>query len=175
MIPVYGICGNSGEGKTRLVSMLLAEAKQQRWNSRGVFCPAVFEDGIKIAIDVCLIPGLQTRNLARLANSGDTDIIGKWKMNQESIAWVRAYLLDLQPADLWIVDEIGPYEIVQGKGWADIQPLLAELPAKKVLVTFRPSLLPWFQERFPKINITRAGHAESEAALLKSLFRQDRD
>ncbi len=174
MIPVYGICGNSGEGKTRLVSMLLAEAKQQRWNSREVFALLFLRMGLKSSRRLP-DPGLQTRNLARLANSGDTDIIGKWKMNQESIAWVRAYLLDLQPADLWIVDEIGPYEIVQGKGWADILPLLAELPAKKVLVTFRPSLLPWFQERFPKINITRAGHAESEAALLKSLFRQDRD
>jgi nucleoside-triphosphatase THEP1 len=76
-------------------------------------------------------PGLQTRNLARLANSRDTDIIGKWKMNKESIAWVRAYLLDLQPADLWIVDEIGPYEIVQGKGWADILPCWRKLPAKR--------------------------------------------
>ncbi len=175
MIPVYGICGNSGEGKTRLVSAVLAAAKQHNRSTRGVFCPAVFKGGSKIAIKVRLVPGMQSRILMRLAQPGDAHVFGKWNMDLESIAWAREYLLDLQPADLWVIDEIGPLETELGQGWAEILPLLPVLPAKTVLVSFRSSLLPWFQERFPKINITRAGHAESEAALLKSLFRQDRD
>jgi hypothetical protein len=74
---------------------------------------------------------------------------------------------------LWIIDEIGPLEIVNGQGWADILPLIPGLPAKKVLVTFRKTLLPWFQTRYPEIDITRAGDAEAENLLIESLFRND--
>ena len=170
---LYGICGDSGQGKTRLVSRVLAEAQRLGWRCRGVFSPAVFEDGLKIGIGVKLLPGMQTRVLARLATAGDTQVFGKWKLNLESIAWARAHLLDLQPADLWIIDEIGPLEIVNGQGWADILPLIPGLPAKKVLVTFRKTLSPWFQAHYPEIYITHAGDAEAENLLIESLFRND--
>lgn len=69
---LYGICGDSGQGKTRLVSRVLAEAQRLGWRCRGVFSPAVFEDGLKIGIGVKLLPGMQTRVLARLATAEDT-------------------------------------------------------------------------------------------------------
>ncbi len=153
MIPIYGICGDSGEGKTRLVSAVLAATKQHNRSTRGVFCPAVFKGGSKIAIEVRLVPGLQSRILMRLAQPGDAHVFGKWNMDLESIAWAREYLLDLQPADLWVIDEIGPSRLYKVKA-GQILPLLAELPAKKVLVSFRSSLRLWFLQHYPGINIT---------------------
>ena len=170
MIPIYGICGESGEGKTRLVSTVLAAAKQRRWSTRGIFCPAVFEGGVKTAIEVCLIPGMQSRILMRLAQPGDTQVFGKWKLDLENISWARKYLLDLQPADLWIIDEIGPLETEFGQGWADILPMLTVLPTKKALVSFRPRLLAWFLEHIPGIIIITPGQADAEVVLVKSLF-----
>lgn len=170
MIPIYGICGDSGEGKTRLVSAVLAATKQHNRSTRGVFCPAVFKGGSKIAIEVRLVPGMQSRILMRLAQPGDAHVFGKWNMDLESIAWAREYLLDLQPADLWVIDEIGPLETELGQGWAEILPLLPVLPAKKVLVSFRSSLRLWFLQHYPGINITSPGQPEAEAALIESLF-----
>lgn len=171
MIPIYGICGTSGEGKTRLVSAVLAEASRQRWSTRGVYCPAVFEGNMKTAIAVRLIPGTESRILMRLAQPGDSQVFGQWNLDLESIAWARTYLLDFQPADIWIIDEIGPLEIIYGQGWAEILPYLPLLPARKVLVSFRSSLQPWFLEHYPGITITTAGQPDAEAALLQSLFR----
>lgn len=170
MTSILAICGNSGEGKTKLASLAFTQATKRKWSCRGVFCPAVFEDGQKKAIDVCLIPTMQNRTLAQLAGPGDEHVFGKWNMNLESIAWARDYLLDIQAADLWIVDEIGPYEIERGQGWAEILPLLPQLPAKKVLITFRPKLLPWFLEHYPMLRVFHLSKPNAETSLINSLF-----
>jgi len=167
---IYGICGDSGEGKTQLVSAVLSEAVRQGWSTRGVFCPAVFENGDKTAIEVRLVPNMQSKIMMRLAQPGDNHVFGRWNLNLESIAWAREHLLDLQPADLWIIDEIGPLETELGQGWADILPLLPEIPAKKVLVTFRSRLLPWFVEHYPGIEVTKPGQPDAVVAVFKSLF-----
>ena len=103
------------------------------------------------------------------------NVVGKWCMNQENIAWANKYLLDMQSADLWIVDEIGPYETEQGLGWADILPLLPDLPARKVLVTFRTSLLPWFLEHYPTISVVHLGESNPEATLMDALFSTNQE
>ena len=175
MAYIYAICVDSGSGKTTLVGKVLAAAKTRRWTCRGIYCPAVFEAGSKTGIEVCLIPGMQKKALARLAQPGDENVVGKWCMNQENIAWANKYLLDMQSADLWIVDEIGPYETEQGLGWADILPLLPDLPARKVLVTFRTSLLPWFLEHYPTISVVHLGESNPEATLMDALFSTNQE
>ena len=72
---LYGICGDSGQGKTRLVSRVLAEAQRLGWRCRGVFSPAVFEDGLKIGIGVKLLreckPGFWRCSTPRFSVNGN--------------------------------------------------------------------------------------------------------
>lgn len=50
-----------------------------------------------------------------------------------------------------IIDEIGPYEVEKGLGWAAILPLLGNLPSKVTLITYRPSLITYFSRHYPNI------------------------
>ena len=163
MSQLIGIYGSSGCGKTRFVEELVRQVTERGFNCRGVCSPAIFEEGLKTGITVQLIPGGENRQLARLAQAGDGQVFGKWHMFPETMTWALEYLKTDVYSDLWVIDEIGPYEVEKGLGWAAILPRLGNLPSKVTLITYRQSLITYFRKHYPSIlafDLEQAGATE---------------
>ena len=153
MSQLVGLYGPSGCGKTRFVEALVNRLALQGYSCRGVCSPAVFADDLKIGIQAKLIPSGEQRPLAKLAKGGEPNLFGKWQMFPEALAWALAYLQEEQACDVYVIDELGPYEVEQGLGWAALLPRLELLPATVTLITFRPSLQAYFSSRYPQANM----------------------
>jgi len=163
MSHLIGIYGSSGCGKTRFVEELVRRITERGFSCKGVCSPAIFEAGVKIGITAQLIPSGESRQLAHLAQAGDIHVFGKWRMFPETMTWALAYLQADVYCDLWVIDEIGPYEVEKGLGWAAILPRLGNLPSKVTLITYRPSLITYFRKHYPSIlafDLEQAGAAE---------------
>jgi len=173
MSQLVGIYGASGCGKTRFVEALIKHISDSGFSSRGVCSPAIFEEGVKTGIAAQLIPGGESRQLARLAQAGDIHVFGKWRMFPETMAWALDYLQAKSYSDLWVIDELGPYEVEQGLGWAAILPRLGNIPSKVTLITYRPSLQTYFGKRYPGMiafDLEQAGAAEKATREIDDLL-----
>jgi len=173
MSQLVGIYGSSGCGKTRFVEELVRRLSEEGFSCKGVFSPAIFEADVKIGIAAQLIPSGERRQLARLARAGDGQVFGKWRMFPETMAWALEYLQTDVYSDLWVVDELGPYEVEQGLGWAAILPRLGNIPSKVTLITYRPSLQTYFGKRYPGMiafDLEQAGAAEKATREIDDLL-----
>ena len=173
MSQLVGIYGSSGCGKTRFVEEIVRQVTDRGFNCRGVCSPAIFEESLKTGITSQLIPGNENQQLARLAQAGDEQIFGKWHMFPETMTWALEYLQKDVYSDLWIIDEIGPYEVEKGLGWAAILPRLGNLPSKVTLITYRPSLITYFSRHYPNIlafDLEQAGAAEKATRKIEELL-----
>ena len=173
MSQLVGIYGSSGCGKTRFVEEIVRQVTDRGFNCRGVFSPAILEEGVKTGIAAQLIPNGERRQLARLAQAGDIHVFGKWRMFPETMTWALEYLQTDVYSDLWVVDELGPYEVEQGLGWAAILPRLGNIPSKVTLITYRPSLQTYFGKRYPGMiafDLEQAGAAEKATREIDDLL-----
>ena len=173
MSQLVGIYGSSGCGKTRFVEEIVRQVTDRGFNCRGVSSPAIFEEGLKTGITAQLIPSGESRQLAHLAQAGDGQVFGKWHMFAETMSWALEYLQKDVYSDLWIIDEIGPYEVEKGLGWAAILPRLGNLPSKVTLITYRPSLITYFSRHYPNIlafDLEQAGAAEKATRKIEELL-----
>ncbi|MFZ3070753.1 MAG: nucleoside-triphosphatase [Anaerolineaceae bacterium] len=148
---IVGIHGTSGCGKTWLVEQVIERLSKKGFSCQGIYSPGQFENGVKTGIYTRLIPDGETRILAQLALPGDAEVLGKWKMFPETVEWAKAYLSKPITADLWIIDEIGPYEIGEDKGWASVLADLHTRPFLSALITYRPGFSDYFAENYPGI------------------------
>lgn len=79
--------------------------------------------------------------------------LGHWLFSSASLAWGNDFLANSLPADLFIVDEIGPLELVRGKGWTNALQALRSQKYRLALVVIRPSLLEPAQALFPEAEV----------------------
>jgi hypothetical protein len=173
MSQLIGIYGSSGCGKTRFVEELVRRITERGFSCKGVCSPAIFEADVKIGITAQVIPSGESRQLAHLAQAGDIHVFGKWRMFPETMAWALEYLQAESYCDLWVIDELGPYEVDQGLGWAAMLPHLGDLPSKVTLITYRPSLHTYFRKRYPSIlefDLEQAGAANKAAQKIEALL-----
>ncbi len=62
-------------------------------------------------------------------------------MDEAALARSDAALASAVPADLLVIDELGPMELVMGRGWRSALPLLRGGAYRVALVVVRPSLV----------------------------------
>jgi len=89
------------------------------------------------------------------------------------MAWALDYLQANSYSDLLVIDELGPYEVEQGLGWAAILPRLGNIPSKVTLITYRPSLQTYFGKRYPGMiafDLEQAGAAEKATREIDDLL-----
>ena len=73
----------------------------------------------------------------------------RWLLSEAALDWCNAFLSEACPADLLIVDEVGPVELIHKRGaLAGVRCALAG-PYGVAVVVVRPWLVPRFQELFP--------------------------
>ncbi len=101
------------------------------------------------------------------------EIIGKWQIYPEAFEWINQKLKDVHDCQAFFCDEIGPFEVLQGKGWIQALEILDERRFVLSLITFRPSLRQFFEQRYPDMiiyDINDVDCSESVITQIKHLF-----
>ncbi|GAB4480441.1 MAG: hypothetical protein Kow0088_22030 [Anaerolineales bacterium] len=144
---IWLIVGDSGSGKTTFCQGLIAACRERRLNVRGVICPARFEASKKVGIDVLDLTtgerhklGWQKAFAAESRFSPAPIMIGEWLLDPQVIQWGNLVLQQSVPCDVLVIDELGPLEFIEGKGWQEALRVLESGAYRLGLVTVRESL-----------------------------------
>jgi iron complex transport system ATP-binding protein len=148
------VTGLSGAGKTTWCKKLVNHASSQGYQVEGILSPGVFEEKRKTGIAVMDLNSGDSRQLARLRESGSGDIFTpRWVFDADVLEWANQVLQNSAGGDLLIIDELGPLEFLRNKG------LLAGLDRidrgdyKVACIVVRSSLLPKALQRWPKAHV----------------------
>ncbi len=149
-----------GAGKTTFCAALAEQARAAGWDVAGILCPPVFENGIKTGIRA---QNLRTKESRPLAVAASFDLrpstfdlsLGNWFFDPAVIAWGNEILAAAPPCDLFLVDELGPLELMRGEGWFHAIEALRGQNYQVGVAVVRPSLLQTAQSLFPHAQILR--------------------
>lgn len=150
---ILGLCGFSGSGKTQTCLNLVKELRAKGIQCCGFVSPAVFNGTKKTAIKVQWLESGDERILMTPATEASQLTVGKWQMHPEVFEWIDQKLTDLCPGRVFFCDEIGPLEVLEGKGWIKALDVVDEGQYELNVITFRPSLREYFQQRYPEMTI----------------------
>ena len=88
-----------------------------------------------------------------LASADSQMTFGKWQVFPETFEWINQQLDDLKGCQAFFCDEIGPLEVLEGKGWIKALDVVDERRCVVNVITFRPTLKDYFTQRFPDMTI----------------------
>jgi nucleoside-triphosphatase THEP1 len=137
------LTGPSGTGKTSACLGVADLAANLGLRVAGIVSPAVFVDGVKTAIDCFDLQSGQRRRLATRVESPAPGELG-YRFAESTVTWANAALARATPCDLLLVDEIGPLELVQGKGLVTALAALRSGAYGQAVVVVRPELIQRF-------------------------------
>lgn len=144
------ITGPRGSGKTYWCMDLIGRAHARGFDVRGLISPPVFEGDQKIGIDLKDIKTGKQRHLAYLKGNANGDVQTQdWQLVAETLEWGNSVLERIDTCDLFILDELGPFEFEHGIGLIagiSMMDVLKEFPC---VVVVRPSLLSLTRKRWP--------------------------
>lgn len=140
---LFVMTGGFGSGKTTWISRMLERAAQRQLGLAGVYTPAVFEEGEKVAIDAVLLPSGQRFEFAPKLKGVQADGLKRlgWDFQDSAMARINAHLRTCVGCDLFVVDELGPLELLRGQGYVQALELLDAQAVSSALVVVRPALL----------------------------------
>lgn len=165
------ISGEQGAGKTLFCQGFAEAARRQGRQVSGLISPGVFaENGLRIAIEAEDLHSGERRLLARLRTEDrpqSPDCIpdasaglqqGKiqtqaWDFDPRQLEWGNQVLRRSVPADILIIDELGPLELERRQGWTEGLRAVDGAAYRLALVVIRPVLLPGAQARWPQAAI----------------------
>jgi nucleoside-triphosphatase THEP1 len=152
------LTGPFGSGKTTACRQLADLARQRGLNRAGIVCPARFNGGHKVGIDLLNLRTCECRPLAEADNQPSELRTTRYRFDTDVIAWGAALLGTACPCDVLIVDKIGPLELERGQGWVNALTVLREGAFDLAVVVVRPGLIDAF----------RAAVGEAAMSLFKS-------
>ena len=104
--------------------------------------------------------------------TGATDpLTPGWDFDEQVFSWVDAVLSRATPCDLLVVDELGPLELLGGRGWVSALEVLRSRDYGVALVVCRPKLLDVLKEQLDPVpttlfEVTFAGRDALPTAIL---------
>jgi nucleoside-triphosphatase THEP1 len=155
---LYLFTAPRGAGKTTFCRALADQARVIGWDVAGLLSPAVFENGIKTGILAQNLRTNESRPLAQLSTSNlppstFTLPLGNWLFDLTIIAWGNQVLETCLPCDFFIVDELGPLELIRGEGWINAFEALCQPHYLVGLVVIRPELLEAARQILPIMQV----------------------
>ena len=172
------LTGPSGAGKTTLCRELESVSRSLGLDVAGILCPALYEGAQKTGIAATNLRSLETRELARrrdAARPGELEH-GHWRFDPEVFDWCQEVLLAAVPCDLLVVDELGPLELIEGRGWTRALEVLDAGAYASAVVVIRPDLVPRALSRWPHAAVAHAADPAVREGLLElcaALARKD--
>ena len=152
------LSGSSGSGKTSLCLQVIQSAQGPGLQVSGVVSPGLFVKGYKKAIMVQAVRSGETRLLATPTNTaqqpGNASLrTPAWSFDPTAVAWGNQILTSALPADLFIIDELGPLEWLQNSGWTEAFPAIDSRQYQLCLLVTRPELLKIALSRWPDASV----------------------
>lgn len=140
------LTGPREAGKTSACHRLATLATARGWTVAGVLSPAVFQGGRKVGISLFDLSSGLSRHFASRLQRPDPSGLG-YCFEEAAISWANDVLSSAPPCDLLVVDEVGPLEILYGKGIATAFGVLRQGRYRLAVIVVRPELIDAFQAR----------------------------
>jgi nucleoside-triphosphatase THEP1 len=165
------VTGETGSGKTTLCRRVWEIARRRGMNTGGLLCPAVFEKDRKTGISVLDLKSAESRLLAVLRESEYRETeTGRWSFFTESLQWGDQKLKSALPCTLLIVDELGPLEFDQNKGFLSGVAAIDSGEYRAAIVVIRPALVVCAQKRWPQALLWQVDAATTGHSSARSLY-----
>ena len=166
-----------GAGKTTACLRLVDLAREAGLAVGGIAAPARYDTGgAKTGIDVIDVAGGERRALAEIEPDPTRATVGEYRFHPEAEAWALGILLTSldRPLDLVIVDEIGPLELFQGRGYAPVLERLSSARCRSAVIPVRAPLAEALADRLRAlapvtIPLTLANRDDVPAQLLQKI------
>jgi len=170
---IVGLCGTSGSGKTLTCQKMVAELRSAGVGCCGFISPAVFEKTEKTAIKVQWLESGEEHILLSSVTPESQLRFGRWQIHPDVFDWINHKLESLQYCKVFLCDEIGRLEVLEGKGWVGALDFVEERKFELALTTFRPSLREYFEQRFTEMTIydlDQPGTREKVMTVVRNMF-----
>jgi len=160
MTPILLLSGGSGTGKTTILKNILPELNTSGVNIGGMLAPGRHLATGEKEFDLELIPGEEKYFLSTRIQYTGWEAIGGFRFNPEAVDAGLRHLRSLPRGqyDLYLLDEIGPFEL-EGFLWAPVIPDLINTGVPMIW-TVRSSILEKVSSNWGLINPTIVTSAE---------------
>jgi hypothetical protein len=163
------VTGERGAGKTLFCRALVeaARALPDAPEVRGILSLRVYEGGEHVGIEALDLRTGRRRRLASLRKAGEpalSEATRLWRFNEGALAWGNELLAAATPCGLLVVDELGPLELEQGRGWTSGLAAVDGGAFVASVAVVRPGLLAVARGRWPDAEVIEAGGATGSAA-----------
>lgn len=136
------VTGPRGAGKTHWCMDLIGHANAQGLHASGLISPSIFLNDKKVGIGLKDLQTGEQRHLAYRKGDEDGDILTQdWQMVAETMEWGNSVLERIDTCDLFILDEIGHFELDHGIGLVAGLDIIDEAKDFPCVVVIRPSLI----------------------------------
>jgi nucleoside-triphosphatase THEP1 len=136
----YTLTGERDTGKSLLCTELAAQARARGLDVAGILT-AQSGPELHAAREVIDLRTGSSRLFGRPARDGTDPLTPGWELASDVFSWATGVLLAATPCDLLIVDELGPLELLGGRGWVGALDVLRKGDFGAALVVCRLSLL----------------------------------
>ncbi|UCB46486.1 MAG: hypothetical protein JSV25_03415 [Spirochaetota bacterium] len=145
------LTGHTGIGKSSICRRVCALASEKGYRISGILSPPLYDDsGLKVGFLAEKISDGEKWELARNDNnpSAKGPVWGQYTFSEKGFRKaVRALKQGLSGKfDLIVLDEVGPLELLQGKGFRPFMDLLVKENQTDLLIVVRPTLIKEIQE-----------------------------
>jgi nucleoside-triphosphatase THEP1 len=131
------LTGNRQIGKSTACFRLADMLRQTDLKVSGLLTQRTGEHDLRVTE---LLSG-ETYPLTLPANSDTGSVVGHFRFASEAIARSEKALDTCFPTQIFILDEIGPLELIYGQGWARALKLLRRFNYRVAFVVVRPELV----------------------------------
>jgi nucleoside-triphosphatase THEP1 len=144
----------------------------------GIYSPARIDDaGIKTSIEAADAYSDERRPLATVVPDPANATVGQYRFDDAGLVWALEKIVTAldSPIDCVVIDEIGPLELGQNKGYAPALERLETAKASSALIVVRAELLTRLQERLRElqpvtITLTRTNRDQLAARILDEMW-----
>jgi nucleoside-triphosphatase THEP1 len=139
------LTGERGVGKTTVCRETITLAEARDYTCGGILT-LTQPDG---ELDVLDASSGDTHRLTLPPDAKPAIVQGRFRFAPETVGWGNMALARATPCQLLVIDELGPLEIEQGRGWTKTSDVLRRGDFALAIVVVRPELVIKAQLRLP--------------------------